>query len=135
MDRERALKNLIEQLKKLPDRKMCATVVTREQLQIIAEQIVFFRIVTDYLEDGGYLDITKKDIPNDLWFELVLFISLEQNQKNHYGILNWEMFKDPEKITEMIKKRFPEVKQVLEESKDGEIAYIDLEKVLAILKH
>lgn len=135
MDRESVVKELIMQLKRLPDRKMCATVVTEKQLRIIAQQMLDFRNVTDYIEDGSDLNLEESEIPNDLWFQLVLFISLERTQEIPYGILNEEIFAEPQKVLEKLKTSFYEIGSVLEESKDSEIAYIDLGKVLAVLKH
>lgn len=134
LDREDVVNALIDQLKRVPNEELCRTVITEEQIMTVAEQVLNFQKVTDYLLKND-LEIERYEIPDELWFEMILFMAMEGNANSGgFWIVNDEIFADPEEIVNFISERFPELKEVIEQDSDCDFAYMNIGEMLAALR-
>lgn len=77
MNRLEAKKFLLKELKKVPNREVFK-VATKSQLEIITEEIIveIDKKVEVFLKENESFLFKAKEIPNNLWFEMVAFLAL-----------------------------------------------------------
>ena len=72
-EKNKAKKFLVEELKKVPNREICK-VITKEQFERVVKELDL-ETMKNYLENCA-LSLTVADIPDDMWFETILYLVL-----------------------------------------------------------